>query len=202
MFASSLMATSIFVDNFSFEADGSCGPFVCGAAPMKWTGSGGGAFATFTPGVGDTAPQDGANVAIVQAGNLSQKLTALLTAGTAYTLKVAVGSGNEGDISTYAVSLETETGTVLSTFNTAVPTHTLTTVTVNYTALAGNPHLGERLVIRLAGTPTNTANQAWFDNVRLDGTATIPEPSTIFLSGMAFGLLALLKLCRCPIRRS
>jgi hypothetical protein len=106
-----------------------------------------------------------------------------------------VGSRSDGiPISSYVVSLETANGTVLGSANSPLPANgAFITATVNFTALAGNPNLGQSLLIRLTGNEGDFAHQAQFDNVRLDGSAVggVPEPSAIALASLGLAALGI-----------
>jgi hypothetical protein len=73
---------------------------------------------------------------------------------------------------------------VLASESSLTPNNGWVTSTVNYTALAGNAHLGQALTIRL----TSNGTQVNFDNVRLD-VSPVPEPETYALMLAGLGLV-------------
>lgn len=183
-------ATSVAVVNHSFEhtvlADGANNVGIYG-----WANSTGGAFNPTTGATGSFSNPvpDGVNTAWLNGGSASQMLAATLTANQVYTLQVAVGDRRDNVFPGYSVSLLAGT-TVLASESALHPDDGFLTSTLQYTALPGNPLLGQALTIRL----TANATQVNFDNVRLDMAAAVPEPASLALWGA--GLAALATLAR------
>jgi len=133
---------------------------------------------------------------------LFQSLAATLSANTTYTLTVAIGHpipnappfGPPLTYGGYQVVLSAG-NTVLAQDNTSivVPLGEYRTSTVNYTALPGNPLLGQPLVITLLTPGTTTFDGVYFDDVKLDATP-VPEPSAVV--SIALGGLLLLRVRR------
>jgi len=110
-------------------------------------------------------------------GTLLQDLPVALIAGSTYSVNGFIGnradSGGSGEI-----LLETTSGAILaSTGAVTAPSGTFQQVGFSYTALPGNPHLGEDLRIVLH-RPTGL--QANFDDIQL----TVPEPSSLLMAGL------------------
>jgi hypothetical protein len=184
--APAAQATSITVDNASFEAQ---------SVPLNnwaygitdWVTSGGiyasGVWqpgtAYFTGGV-----TDGVNSAWLDGGTAQQTLAATLQANSTYTLQVDVGDRKDVTFKPYTVSLLAGSN-VLATESSLVPNNGFLTSVVSFTTLAANPYLGQALSIRL----TSGAKQVNFDNVRLDVVTTaVPEPTSValFLAGLGW----------------
>jgi hypothetical protein len=194
--AGRVQASPIVVANPSFEvpviaADGA----VTNVGVVGWTLANA-AFA-FNPTAANATPTDGTNVLFLQAtGSASQTLAAVLTANTLYSLLVDVGSRADFNFS-FGYTVELLAGsTVLGTDNAPVPASgTWAQASIQYTALAGDPLLGQALAIRLTNVPSGSSTTL-MDNVRLDGSlvqppgpgpSTVPEPGTalLLISGMA-----------------
>jgi hypothetical protein len=108
-------------------------------------------------------------------GLLFQDVAANLTAGTTYTLTAYIGSRADFTGSGM-VSLETVGGTILVTSGSVSPQPgTFDQVTLSYTALTGNPDLGEGIQVVLERTGGHQAN---FDAIHLSAT---PEPGSLVL---------------------
>ena len=128
---------------------------------------------------------DGVNVAYSSGPTISQTLSDVLTANTHYSLMVDIGNVLYTDYGGYNIGLYAG-GSLIASDNNTIPVAdgTFATAVVQYTALPGNPLLGQLLEIRLntAGLGPDTD----FDNVRLSATV-VPEPvsSTLFIVGGA-----------------
>jgi len=128
---------------------------------------------------------DGVNTAFDGPGGsniIEQVLSSTLAVGT-YTLRVDVGNRLDFPYAGYLIQLLAGSTVLAQDNNTLSPGPGLfVTSTVTFTALAGNPNLGQALDIRLSTINTGQA-QTNFDNVRLDftSTAAVPEPSSLAL---------------------
>ncbi len=133
---------------------------------------------------------DGVNVGIATGGSsgpidfLEQQLMSVLAAHTTYTLQVDVGRLSD-DVGIFQSFLTSQYEVDLLAGNTLlardIDSLTLSpggwgVSTITYTALAGNPLLGQPLEILLSTANTNQGIA--FDDVRLQAT---PEPSTAML---------------------
>ena len=198
--AGTVQASPITVTNASFELpvlpEGGFNSVVPG-----WTVVSGSPGA-YNPPATTATPTDGSNVLFLQAlhtgsqGSVSQTLAAVLTANTLYTLLVDVGSRADFNFSLgYTVELLAGS-TVLGTDSSPVPpSGSFIQASVQYTALAGDPLLGQVLGIRLSNViPVASSTTTLMDNVRLDGSLVqdsgptpVPEPGTalLLISGMA-----------------
>jgi hypothetical protein len=177
---------AIPIVNFSFEDPVVvlAGGFTSGAT--GWSTTGGGVFRPTALQL--ASPTDGSQVAFTNGGIFSQVLSAVLTSSTAYTLKVDFEArleccpwpGSEVDLIAGATVLAF--GQIPN-----LPAGGIQTATIMFTALPGNPNLGQALKIQVAAL--NTSGQMDFDNVRLDATpvSTAPEPGTAGL--LAAGIL-------------
>jgi len=159
---------------------------------------------------GGNAPEGnnmGAAIQIGEGGNniptpLYQQTAALLTANTLYTLHVAVGHpipnaptfGAPITYAGYTVELDAG-GSVLTMDNSSVSIAQgdYQYIDVTFTALPGDPQLGQPVVIQLSSPGLATYNGAYFDNVTLTATP-VPEPATIALFGL--GVIALIDIRR------
>lgn len=161
---------------------------------------------------GGLAPE-GQNVLIATRGGaggntpVSQTVSASLTAGTAYSLQVLVGAALQGvpqDVYPYRfygydVQLLAGSTVIAQALNTFAPTFgygEFKDISLNYTAAADDPLLGQPLTISLNATSDNLSyvRFAFFDNVRLNA-AVVPEPSTFGLASLG-GAIMLARLVR------
>jgi hypothetical protein len=152
-----------------------------------------GAAVGFNPPAG--GPSDGAMI---------QTLTSTLTADTSYTLTVDVGQmlhvpsvwvGAVPAWNGYTVKLLAG-NTVLAQDNNsvAVPVGGFALSTVSFTALPGNPLLGDPITIWLAAGSSVYPSVALFDNVQVNA-AVVPEPSTFVLAALAV-VIGAARFCR------
>jgi hypothetical protein len=183
LIANSAFATPVSINNASFESQVlSDGKYVIGIA--GWSNTSGGVFnasaAQFPGGV-----PDGQNFAWLNGGSAGQTLTANLTSNSEYTLSVGVGERLDSyPFPGYSVSLLAG-GHVLATESSLnPPAGSFLTSTLHFTALSGNPYLGQSLAILLTANGT----QVEFDNVRLD-VSPVPEPETYGMMLMGLGLM-------------
>jgi hypothetical protein len=160
--------------------------------PTGWQGTG--EVNLFRPstvaypsGVGPDGLQIGATGDIFGPGALFQDLPVTLIAGSTYSVSGFIGnradSGGSGEI-----LLETTLGAIVaSTGAVTSPSGTFQKVGFSYTALPGNPNLGEGLRIVL-DRPTGL--QANFDDIQI----TVPEPSSLLIASL--GLAGLIVAVR------
>jgi len=190
--APSADAAPILVINSGFEAptlpDGGFSSSIPG-----WTsGLNTGTFNPTTAQYPGQAPE-GQNVAFigpVTSSDITQVLSSNLAVGT-YTLRVDVGARLDFPYAGYNIQLLAGSTVLAGDSNTLTPAAgTFVTSTVSFTALAGNPALGQPLQIRLAAPNAVGNAQTNFDDVRLDFNPTVvPEPSG--LSTLSMGLAGL-----------
>ncbi len=165
-----------------------------------WTATAGSSSLTLRPSAANLSggPADGLQVLQMTSGSRFQTLSDVLTANMVYSLTVAVGNRNDVTMASYLFTLEAGS-TVLATASgppNGIPADgDFNDVTITYTALAGDPLLGQALTIRLTHISGANDVHALYDNVRLDASAQqtgdVPEPGSVILcvAGLAaFGL--------------
>jgi len=114
-------------------------------------------------------------------GALFQDVSAVLTVGATYTLNGLIGSRADL-IGSGEMVLQTTSGAILVASGPVSPTPgTFQAVSLTYSALSADPHLGESLRVVLHRTDGHQAN---FDDIQFTATI-IPEPSTLLLGVMA-----------------
>ncbi|MBX3325246.1 MAG: DUF4347 domain-containing protein, partial [Nitrospira sp.] len=186
--------TSIAIVNPSFEADvlPTDGQWT-NTAIIGWTktGTNTGVWNTTAAYYPAQAP-DGSNIAYIDnGGTISQTTSAVFTAGTDYTLTVAVGDeSSAGDSNAWQIRLYAGAQLLGSASNADVnPSDgTFANVPLSLTAnqlVAFSAFYGQNIRVELydAGTATNNAH---FDNVRLTQTAsTVTMPNITFVEGGA-----------------
>jgi hypothetical protein len=202
-FGSALVASPIFVSNFSFEnlppgaIMHSCAGTGCqytlaseNAIP-GWTASVPASEGQFNPGSTTTyfnSIPNGNWVGFADAGNLTQTV-ATVAANTIYTLNVSVGLRKDASILGTAELLINGTPYVAAG---ASPTSgNFSTFTAVYNSSSHPGDVGMPIVIELI----SHGFQGDFDNVLLDGTSGVPEPTTVAfvmtgLTGLAFAARA------------
>lgn len=141
---------------------------------------------------------DGNQTAALREGSgiLGQTLGINLTANTPYTLSIWIGARTDFPYAGYTFGFFTSAGTALVTETNAVTPVAGTWVNriLTFTALTGNPNLGQPLQIRFGETEPSTSSQTVFDKVTLD---VVPEPSAVVLTIVGCGgLLALRRRSR------
>ena len=192
--ASTAHAAIVPVLNASFE-DPTTAQFTSGTI-TNWTLSSPTQQGVFRPsafgpaGIGATDPTALDQTAFLNSGFISQTLPSVLTVNTQYTLRVDVGDRADLPFPGYAVQLFAGS-TLLSQDSSLVPVSGWLTSTVTFTALPGNPNLGQNLEIRLVNT--GGFPQVNFDNVRLDAVGitapAVPLPASAAIWGLgALGL--------------
>jgi hypothetical protein len=139
----------------------------------------------FNTGVG--AP-NGSQIAVSNGGTISQTLTGTtLQADTKYTLSASVGRRTiTTTFPSYNIQLLAGS-TVLASKNNIIPNlGQFAPVTFSYTTVGiGTLPSGDLRIVLTSG-----GNQVGFDNVTLDASSDIPEPSAI-LGLLGFGLLGI-----------
>jgi len=186
-FASS--ASSVTINNYGFEAD-VLPDGGWSLSPTGWSKSG--IAGSFNPTSSQGVATEGNNVAFASGGSLSQVLSGTLTANTAYTLTVDVIDRLDFEIVDYTIKLLAGGNVLdedLSSLIPAIPNGGFAKSTLAYTALTGDPFLGQQISIVLS----STAQQVNFDNVRLD-ISSVPVPAAVWFMGS--GLLGLIGFSR------
>ena len=203
--SSSALATSLTVQNFSFE-----GPVLADGAnqpnPPGWTLNNAGneynptssQFAT-AAGNGTPTGADGIQVASSNGGQGTALLQALagddgilgngddplFAPNTTYTLTVAVGQRLDLPFTGYALELVLLDGTVIATEVSAITpapgTFVDRTISVDSNTVAPI-HYGQQIRINLTTAGFYEVN---FDNVRVSAV-TVPEPSSVVLAVLGF----------------
>lgn len=200
------VAAPITVLNPSFETPALGSGAFTSVTPPNWTDFGPSFDGVFNPQAFELSPPtNGVQVGYINAGGIFQVLTANLTANTVYTLMVDFLAridccgwpGAELDL--LAGSSVVASGTIPTLAPGAV-----TTKTVTFTALSGNPLLGQALEVRILSA--GNGGQIDFDNVRLDGTSFVtggvPEPASVGLAGAGVLLLAMARRLSAQRRRT
>jgi hypothetical protein len=145
--------------------------------------------------------ETGNNVGYVQSlgtgatnAGLSQILSAVLTANTTYTLQVDVGRRTFTlPVWNYSIELWANGVQLGSAFNfPGMTANSVNVETLSVTIGASHAQMGQALQIRLMTNGNNT--EAFFDNVRLDASPTIPEPGTYGLFALGAGLCGVRRL--------
>ena len=195
-----LGATPITIDNSSFEDTGgvvlSDGGFTTdGSGLPGWTiGPLTGSVGLFKPaGIFFSSIPDGEHVAYSHGPDISQLLSATLTANTRYTLTVGVGDANNTPFGGYNIRLLAGGLTLAEDSNSLLPPNgEFLTSTVVFDALPGDPRIGQSLEIVLDSFSLETS----FDLVTLDASAingVVPEPTTLLLLGLGLAGLGFAK---------
>lgn len=192
----------IFVPGNSFESPGTSGWVA--HSPDGWWASNGGGYQNASGSQGwSIAGIDGTQTGYANSysgPSVLASAAALTTVqeGYTYTLTVGVGARSAGDpTSAFQLTLASQSGQVFATTGavdaTGILAGTMVDKTLSFTAVAGNPAIGQGLYVGLwnpvAAGPNNT--QVNFDNVRLTATSGVPEPGTLVLLCLgSFALLA------------
>jgi hypothetical protein len=193
VFAAAASGAPITVLNPSFELAAIGTPGATSGVIANWSVTPGGISANLRA----TAAQlpggvpDGLQVLQVETGSRFQTLTSVLTADTVYSLTVGVGRRSDRTMGSYLFTLEAG-GTVIATGSAPPsvlpPVGGFLDVGILYTALAGNPLLGQALTIRFSHTAGPGDSHVLYDNVRLSATplvpGEVPEPATALLLGV------------------
>ena len=199
VFVSPSRASSIFVDNFSFETlspgglFNTCGldcSFAGGNVP-GWNITGDSGLFQPGPPAGTTAfynsVPDGVTIAYSSGGSISQTVAATVQLGVTYTLLVDVGS-RKGVPEPGTEALVINGNTYLATGTLAAPGD-WATFSVSYTGLVAD--VGSAITIRLSSSGV----QAGWDDVRLSdstGASLVPDPATSLLLGSGLILLGII----------
>jgi hypothetical protein len=190
--ALAMQAAPVTIQNASFETHD---PFTVVSPTfgswndtvVDWTAPGGFLAGQFTavPAVLSPIATDGSIVAYILNASISQTLTALVTPGTTYTLRVdegrAIGDPNAG----YAIGLFVGSTQLASHSHPTPLGFGWITDSVTYSSPIGDPNAGQPLTIVLTSFGTETE----FDNVRLDAE-TAPEPGSFVM--LVLGAAAIL----------
>jgi hypothetical protein len=198
-------AAAIPVNNFSFE--NAPGGFANAPLPLTgcgtgcsysndavipgWTATSGGLF---EPGPGfpggttayfNSIP-DGVTIAYSNGGTITQNVGSVTGAGLLYTLMVDIGLRKDlpnGPLGTAQLLIGS---TVVNATGVTPAPGSFATFTATYLSTPAN--VGQAIAIQL----TSTGSQGDFDNVRLDASATVPEPATAALFGLGFATFGLI----------
>ena len=190
-------ATSITVDNSSFESD-LFGLNGWNINVADWDDPGNNSGAWRPNGQFSSIP-DGVNVAWArQLAVISQVLGDNLAAGKTYSLSVEVGSRSDGSFGGSAFSVGLYAGGNLLAENTTAivaGSGSFANRSVVFTPLATDPNLGQTLEIRLASA-TGSSAQIAFDDVKLDCIGVPEAGSTLLLLGCSLLGVASLRRIR------
>jgi hypothetical protein len=144
------------------------------------------------------AVPEGENVLFINnVRDVSQTLSAVLTADTHYELRVQIGNRRDLSFAGYAIELFAGTNLLAADINTvSVPNDSFRLATVTYDATSADPFLGQSLTIRLR---TVTAGQTNFDDVKLSAESLstpnpVPAPGGLLLGVMGAAALGLARL--------
>jgi hypothetical protein len=135
---------------------------------------------------------DGNQVAFLREGTgvLGQTLAINLTANTTYTLNIWIGRRSDIAFAGYTFGLFAGGAALVTETDAVTPTAgTWVNRILTFTALAGNPNLGQPVEIRFGETVPSGLSQTVFDSFSLDASP-VPEPSTmsiLLLGGAAIG---------------
>jgi len=175
---------TIINSNFENPAYGTGGYGTSGTTGWEHY-AGSGAWGSFHPTMstwGYTAPE-GNQVLYTNGVTCQQTLAEVVEEGMTYTLEVDVVNRPIYGSMKYIIQLVFgDTVVAQDVESLAPPVGGSLTSTLTYTALAGDPLIGQSITIRLGGSGT----QCNFDNVRLNG---VPNPGSLALIGLG-GLVA------------
>jgi len=186
-------ATSVFIDNYSFETPVITTPGGWSSSLPGWTKSGGtsGVYYAGAPYFPAGAP-DGHNVGLVHSGTIYQLLAETIQANHEYTLGVYVGRAIGTPAYTVQLAARDSGGVdhILTQTTSTASLHSFDYVQLSY--LANTQYAGDQLKIILTSeTVSGTEND--FDKVTLSDVF-VPTPSTALLLGS--GLMGLTFLRR------
>jgi hypothetical protein len=137
---------------------------------------------------------DGNQVAYVNNGPFTwgQNTTVNLTANTLYTLSIYIGLRNDTSYTGYKFGLFAGGTTPIVQESDAVTPASGTWIqrTLTYTALAGDPLLGQPIWVEFGNT--SSGGQTVFDKVTLDASS-VPEPSCAVLFVLGAGVLVVMR---------
>jgi len=193
LFASNVDATPIVIVNPSFEIPPLPPEGVLEGVIPGWTLNPGTSAGEFRPDAQHLAPPtDGVQTAFINFGSISQVLSATLVPDFDYTLSAdffarttvdscCIWPGSELD---FMAGGQVLASAFIAPF--VIPPGGTQTSTLSFTALPGNPLIGQPLEIRIVNTLNSP--QVNVDNVRLDEINTlIPEPASLLLVGSVLG---------------
>jgi hypothetical protein len=201
------LSSAVMITNGSFEDPAVGDGNFTMTPPPGYTGVVGGIVGVFDPQnnffSGTTnnpvpAPAQGNQVAFFFASDgqgpssLSQTTTAVIAPDTRYTLSVAVGQSETSlgrPFGGYNIALMSGANVLASSQNVTTPApDSFSTVSVSFTTGLSDPSIGSLLAFRLSSTASGPGGgvitETFMDNVQLSA-ASVPEPSSIALAGLA-----------------
>jgi hypothetical protein len=183
------LATPITIVNPSFEqqvglnlSDGAWEP-ASGGQIFGWNATG--RAGTYNPTTSEFAVEapDGDDIAFINSGWIGQWLGTNVIDNAIYTLQTDVGARVSGSLVYTAEIVARALGqptTVLATLSGAPLVGTWQTIDVIYDVSSNPSYVGWELGVRFYGSGV----QVNLDNVRLENSSPVPEPTTVILLGI------------------
>lgn len=141
---------------------------------------------------------------IIGTGDIYQTVSATIVAGLTYTLQVDVGNPTVSGVTSPTSNFDTikllagnlPTSPVIASGFATPAQGGFATATATYVSPANDPNAGQPLTIVLESFNGVISIRADYDNVRLSnnaGVAATPEPGSVVLVGLTFGLAVLFR---------